>query len=452
MKRHNFKELKAWKNSPVRSPLIVRGARQVGKSWTITEFGGADFRSLVIGDFEKKPELQNCFHTLAPKQMLERLEFYLKQKIVPGDTLLFLDEIQLCPRAITALRYFKEEMPDLHVVSAGSLLEFILNHDQFSFPVGRVDFLYMRPMSFIEYLEARGEKVTVQLIKSISLHNPIDETTHDKLLGLVRSYFWVGGMPEVVKTYVETGEFSFCKQVLNRQLSAFQQDFGKYAKNANPEHLKTLFQKIPEMVGCHFKYSKINPHASNPARDYKLALKQLELSGLVTPVHDTQANGIPLQAEVNEKKFKPYFLDVGLLQRSLDVDERSFNTKSLFDFYQGALAEQFVAQELIAYSDPHINQKLYFWENAQPSSSAEVDFVVTINQCIVPIEVKAGLIGRLRSLKQFMEKKRLKLGVKVSEAPLQLDGSILNVPFYLLSELSQLIREVDFNIGVTSSL
>jgi uncharacterized protein len=160
-------------------------------------------------------------------------------------------------------------------------------------------------------------------------------------------------------------------------------------------------------------------------------------------VHDTQAHGIPLQAEVNEKKFKPFLLDIGLLQRSLDVDEKSFDTKSLLDFYQGALAEQFVGQELLAYSDPHSNQKLFFWENAAVGSSAEVDFVLNLQRKIIPIEVKAGVAGHLRSLKQFMDKRSIPVGVKVSEAPLKLDHKILNVPFYLLSELPQLMTEAE---------
>jgi predicted AAA+ superfamily ATPase len=319
----------------------------------------------------------------------------------------------------------------------------VLNDEQFSFPVGRVEFLYMRPMSFIEFLEALGEQQTVALIKSISLHNPIDEKNHLDLLRLVRSYFLIGGMPEVVKTYTETKTYSTCTLVLDRQIAAFQQDFGKYAKKANPAHLKALFQKIPELVGHHFKYSKIDPHASNPARDYKLALKQLELAGLVHQVYDTQANGIPLQSEVNEKKFKPFFLDIGLLQRALLVDEQSVYTRSLLDFYQGALAEQFVCQELVAYADPHSNQKLYFWENTTHGSSAEIDFVLHLRQHIVPLEVKSGITGRLRSLKQFMEKKSIQLGVRISEMPLQLNKTILNVPFYLLSELPQLVQEAE---------
>lgn len=443
MERSIQRELEAWKNSAFRASLIVRGARQVGKSWAITEFGKQNFDSVVIADFEKLPVLENCFHTLDPRQMIDRLEFYLKKPIVPGKTLLFLDEIQRCPRAITSLRYFKEELPELHVASAGSLLEFVLNGEDFSFPVGRVEFLYMRPMSFIEFLEALGEHQTVQFIKSVSLHNPIDENTHYKLLQFVRRYFWVGGMPEVIKTYTKSHAYNDCKMVLERQIAAFQQDFGKYAKNANPVHLKTLFQKIPELVGLHFKYSKIDPHSTNPARDYKLALQQLELAGLVYKVQDTQANGVPLQSEVNEKKFKPFLVDIGLLQRALDVDERSFDTKPLLDFYQGALAEQFVGQELLAYSDPHNNQKLYFWENTTVGSSAEVDFICSFQQRIVPIEVKAGVAGRLRSIKQFMDKRSIPVGIKVSEATLKLDRKMLNVPFYLLSELPQLITEAE---------
>lgn len=444
MKRHIQKELERWKDSPVRCPLIVRGARQVGKSWSITDFGRKNFKSVVIADFEKRPELKNCFHTLEPKLMIDRLEFYLKQSIRAGETLLFFDEIQLCPRALTALRYFKEEMPELHVISAGSLLEFVLNDEEFSFPVGRVEFLFMRPLSFLEFLTAINEQNTINLLKTINLNNPIDLNTHRNLLQHVRSFFQIGGMPEVVRTFTETHSYDLCKQILDRQIESFKQDFGKYAKNANPEQLKQLFQKIPELVGLHFKYSKIDPHSSNPARDYKVALRQLEWAGLINQVYDTNANGMPLQAEVNDKKFKLFLLDIGLLQRSLQIDINSWDTESLLDFYNGALAEQFVGQELLAYSDPQVNNKLYYWENRDYKSSLEVDFVCSIGQKIVPIEVKAGHAGRMKSIKQFLDKKSISLGVKISEAPLELEGNILNIPFYLVSQLPELLQDAEF--------
>ena len=310
--------------------------------------------------------------------------------------------------------------------------------------LGRVEFLYMHPMSFLEFLEARGEGKTIELINSIRLNNPIDALTHQKLIDFVRDYFLIGGMPEVVKTFVELNSFEKYKMVLERQIIAFQQDFGKYSKRANPDHLKRLFQKIPELVGSHFKYSKIDPHASNPARDYKLALRQLELAGLIYQVHDTQANDLPLQSEANEKKFKTFLLDIGLLQCSLEVDEKSFRTHSLLDFFQGSLAEQFVAEELIANASPYSQAKLYFWENTQPGSTAEVDFVTAFQNRIVPIEVKSGKAGKLRSLKSFMEFRSLSLGCKISEAPLTLQKNILNVPFYLLSHLERLIKEAEF--------
>lgn len=446
MKRRIQAELEKWKDSPIRCPLIMRGARQVGKSWSITDFGHKNFDVVAIADFEKKPELKHCFHTLEPEKMIERLEFYLKQPIRAGKTLLFFDEIQLCPPAVTSLRYFKEEMPDLHVISAGSLLEFVLKDDQISFPVGRVEFLFMRPFSFIEFLKAIDEQKTIDLINTITLNNPIDQETHHYLLELTRAYFMIGGMPEVVKTFSETKRYDLTRQILDRQIEAFKQDFGKYAENANPEQLKQLFARVPDLVGHHFKYSKIDPHASNPARDYKIALRQLEWAGLINQVNATHANGIPLEAEINDKKFKLFLLDIGLLQRSLQVDESHFHSQSLLDFYQGALAEQFVGQELLAYSNPQTNQKLYFWENSDPQSSAEIDYIWNIGSHIIPIEVKAGHSGRLKSMKQFLEKKSSRLGLKISEAPLQLDGNILNMPFYLISQHPDLIKEASFRL------
>lgn len=444
MKRKIEENLEKWKKSPVRCPLIIRGARQVGKSWSIKDFGDKNFDSVVVADFEKYPDLKNCFHSLELKFILERLEFYLKSSIIPGKTLLFFDEIQLCPKALTALRYFKEEMPELHVISAGSLLEFVLNEEEFSFPVGRVEFLFMRPLSFIEFLNAIGEQKTIDFINTLSLSHFIDINTHQYLLQLIRVYFWIGGMPEIVKTFADIRSDEYCMQILDRLIEALKQDFGKYAKNANLEHLKRLFLKVPELVGCHFKYSKIDPHASNPARDYKVALRQLEWAGLINQVYETNANGFPLQFEVNDKKFKVFMLDIGLLQRSLKAEKTNFNSKTLLDFYQGALAEQFVGQELLAYSDSHINQKLYYWENSNHKSAAEIDFLSSIDHRIIPIEVKAGHTGRLKSLKQFMSQKGIVLGVKISEDTLKLEGHILNVPFYLLSKLPELIQEAEF--------
>ncbi len=413
----------------------------MGKSWAIEEFGRQNFNSLVTANFEQKFELKYCFNSLNPKDILKRLEFYLEQPIIPGTTLLFLDEIQLCPRALTALRYFKEQMPELHVIAAGSLLEFTLNEENFSFPVGRVDFLFMRPLSFIEFLQALNKQNTCSLIHTISLANPIDEATHQQLLQKVRNYFWIGGMPEVVSLFTQNNSFEKSRKILLRQIEAFNEDFSKYSGKTNHLHLKQLFDKIPELVGRHFKFSKIDPHSPNPARDYKRALSQLKQAGLTNQIFDTRANGIPLKSEINMKKFKAIFLDIGLMQQVLQVDVDP--TKTLLDFHQGALAEQFVGQELLAYSDPHQNQQLYFWETSKQGSSIEIDYVTTMNSRILPIEVKAGTTGRLRSLQCFLECKNISLGLRISEHPLSLKNNVLSVPMYMISELPRLLEEAE---------
>lgn len=448
MKRTIYQKLKEWKDDPDRVPLLIRGARQVGKSWLITEFGQESFDHLVVADFEIQPELENCFHVLEPKTMIERLEFYLNQPIVPGKTLLFLDEIQKCPRAITSMRYFKEKKRDLHVIAAGSFLEFVINDDDtFSFPVGRLEFLYMRPLSFVEFLQGTHKVDALNVIKTVTLGNPIGDKAHKELLNLVRQFFFVGGMPEVVDIYARTGSLEKCQAVLNRQIDAYIEDFGKYGKHANPEHLRRLFEKIPECVGKRFKYSKIDPQASNPARDYKLALSQLKRAGLVHQIYDTRANGIPLQLEINEKKFRTLCLDIGMMQTALQVDIKDIGSKSLLHIHEGSLAEQFVGQELLAYSNFHKNKKLYYWEVSQRGGAMEVDYVTTINSRIVPIEVKAGITGRLRSLQHFLERKQQSIGIRVSQRPLAFERNILSIPFYLISQLPKLLFEVEMRIN-----
>lgn len=289
-------------------PIILRGARQVGKSTLVQLFGKKNFDSVATVNFEQSPDLKACFSTLFPKEILAQLEVRLNMRIYPGKTLLFLDEIQEVPRALTALRYFKEQMPALHVISAGSLLEFSLHDEDFSFPVGRVQFLYLYPLSFREMLEARGEEILIERLQEATLDRPLPESLHHHALGLVRDYFVVGGMPAAVASFVKEPSFFQSQRLLSGILQTYQNDFGKYASQAQHRVLESFFVGAPPIVTKHFQYKKIDPNLRS--RELKVALQQLLWAGLLYQVHAAKGHGVPLAASANERKFKLLFLDI----------------------------------------------------------------------------------------------------------------------------------------------
>ena len=445
MRRDIEKELLEWKEAPNRMPLLLRGARQVGKSYVIEKFGRDYFDNLLIVNFELRPELGRCFESLDPHDILQKLSLLTSHAIEPNSTLLFLDEIQDCPNAIRALRYFKEQMPELHVIGAGSLLEFTLNDASFRMPVGRVRSLYLKPLSFKEYLTGMGREGLRELIEQADLKHPIEAIYHQALLKEVKTYMLLGGMPAVLKTSEivagsaspRTFNLAQCRLEQATLLSSYRQDFGKYAKHTLIKQLQRVFEKIPGMVGDHFKYSKVDPEVRS--QYIKLALELLHHAGLVYPIYSTAASGIPLITLMNERKFKILFLDVGLMVYASHVDPNSI----LDDFSvlnRGAIAEQFVGQELLAYQLSYEEARLYFWCREKKSSMAEVDFIMTIGSQIIPIEVKAGSTGQLKSLHLLMKEKNMDLGLRISQQPLGFDGKIMSVPFYMVGEISRLVQ------------
>jgi uncharacterized protein len=440
MKRDIEKELVKWKEKEDRTPLIIRGARQVGKSYTVEEFGKKCFRNTLVVNFEEKNEAKNCFESLDIQTILKLLEYLYGSQIIPGETLLFLDEIQLCPQAIKALRYFKEKLPGLHVIAAGSLLEFVLEDEEtpISFPVGRVRFLNMKPLSFSEYLEAIGQGKWREALESVSLDQPLPDAFHGHLMQFVRDYFLIGGMPAAVKSHVKSHSHIETLREQKALLDMYRLDLAKYGKKKEFAHLQKLFETSPEFVGKHFRYSKIDPESTNPAREYKYALRKLGQANLIFPVHATAANGIPLKAEENEKKFKLLFLDIGLLQCALEIDSAVFTTTSFYQVNAGDLAEQFVGQELLAYNDYYLDSHLFFWET-EKGGSAQVDYVTNYHGKVVPIEVKAGKTKHLTSLGIFMKNKLIPVGLHISINPLSFRNGILSVPFYLIKEIPRLL-------------
>ncbi len=440
MKRQIYKHLLDWKASGQRLPLILRGARQVGKSHIVEMFGKNEFQHCAVANFELQPELRECFSRLDPKDILPKLELYLRTDITPGLTLLFLDEIQYCPRALLALRYFKEKLPELHVIAAGSLLEFILRSRDFSFPVGRVQFAYMYPMSFNEYLLNNGEQRLGEFLTTVSLDNPVPDSIHQLTLQYVREYMLLGGMPAVVNQYIQEKSFIKVQALQSSLLQSYENDFGKYGEKININALRTLYRQLPYHIGEQIKYANVMPDLR--AEEVKKLLNQLEWAGIVSRISHSQASGIPLDALVNEKIFKLLFLDVGLLQRANQVDPIALLSADMMQINAGMLAEQFVGQELLAYHPYFEAGKLYFWKRDKSGSQAEIDFVGIYNNKIIPIEVKAGKTGRLKSLHLFMQEKDSQIGLRISQENLNFENNILTVPFYLVSELPRLLKDL----------
>lgn len=423
-------------------PLLLRGARQVGKTFTVETFGQTYFTNTLTINFERQREYLACFaDSLDPKNILTAIKLISRESIIPGKTLLFLDEIQECPRAIMSLRYFKEMMPELHVIGAGSLLEFALNQTGFRMPVGRVQSLYLKPLSFREFLGALGYQELDNYLSTTELNTKINPAIEQHLHTLLHQYFSIGGMPAIVKCFMETQDWRQCQILQSSLLSTYRDDFSKYAKTSQHKYLQRLLEQAPSMCGQHFRYSKVDPDMQS--RELKSALEALQYAGIIYKVHQTNAAGLPLNAQLKEKKFKLLFLDIGLVKASQMLDVELLQQKDLLLINRGMLAEQFVEQELLAYMDPYLPQPLYYWEREKKGSEAEVDYVMNINDKIIPIEVKAGKTGSLRSLQLFLTEKQQKIGLRLSMQPLSFHDRILSVPLYMLCELRRLVRLID---------
>ncbi len=417
--------------------MLLRGARQVGKTFAIEQLANSRFSHFININFELEPEYCHCFVSLKPEDIINSIQTLCRQKIIPGTTLLFLDEIQNCPRAIMALRYFKEQMPNLHIIGAGSLLEFALNDEDFSMPVGRVQFIYLKPLSFQEFLQAQEFDDLLAATKNCTPAKPLSLIFHQKLLKLTHEYLVTGGMPAAVQSYLETRDFLQTQRMQTVIMSTYRNDFGKYAKLSRHKYLLKIFNQTPGLAGQQIKYSRIDPEMRS--RDLKQAIENLTQAGIIQPVFATSASGLPLSALVNEKKFKLLFLDVGLLNRNAGVGVNELLNKDILLINQGAIAEQLVGQELTAYQDCYDEAKLHYWCRDVKGSLAEVDYIININSQIVPIEVKSGKSGRLKSLQLMMKEKNLPLGIRISQHALQFHDKLLSIPFYLIGELKRLV-------------
>ncbi|MDE7180731.1 MAG: AAA family ATPase [Muribaculaceae bacterium] len=412
-------DLLKWKVSPHRKPLIVRGARQVGKSRTIRHLGETFTYFLEI-NLEREKDLCNLFEEISDvRELSQRLGVLHSVRVIPGETLLFIDEIQNCPAALKSLWFFKENYPELHVVAAGSLLEFALN-EMPSYGVGRVRSMFMYPMSFKEFLLARGKEMWVEEIKRADWTHPLDASLHAGIVSEFRSFLMVGGMPASVGAWVETQDYSACQDEQNDILQSYYDDFAKYAKKVDPQVLRNTVAAVARQSGQKFVYSKVD--GGYKAEEVKEALRLLRDAGIIIPVQMSAANGLPLGAQINPKFMRYDYLDTGLLLRVLAMnydDDRQLTRLILSGeapelVNKGIVTELTVGLELLKSSNPQSRYDLFYWENLERNATSEVEYVIAKNACCVPIEVKAGTTGKMKSLRVFMNKKNIAAGIRSS--------------------------------------
>jgi hypothetical protein len=424
-------DLCAWKDDSRRKPLVLRGARQVGKTWLVEQFLAPLFENFVKIDFEKRRDLHGIFaENLEPVRILNALEI-AGGRITPGRTLLFLDEIQACPRALAALRYFYEEMPGLHIVAAGSLLEFALG--DISVPVGRLRYLRVGPMNFQEYLLAMGRDPMAAAL----LGNPdsIDASSHGQILHELRNYFFVGGMPEAVQLWRDSGSMRESARAQEEILQSLRDDFAKYTPAVAPGCLDIVLQNAARCVGEQLKYTRLDVSHSGPTN--RKALDLLCKARVLHRIASCDASGLPLGATANTVKFKAALLDIGLMQRVCRLPmDTALDPGDLLALYRGKLAEQFVAQEMLAAGEG----ELYYWAREARGSSAEVDYLAIRAGKIHPVEVKSGEAGTLRSLHLMLKNyPNCPTGIVLSSRPAArlAEQRLRFIPLYFAGQLGR---------------
>ncbi|MEA1933452.1 MAG: ATP-binding protein [Thermodesulfobacteriota bacterium] len=455
MQRQQLQFLYTWLHNRNRKPLIIRGARQVGKSTLVELFARQNQQTLRNVNLERHPELADIFSGKDPEQIIQQIEFLPNMGSISSDALLFLDEIQAVPEAIPALRYFYEDMPGFSVISAGSLLEFSLSAHTFSMPVGRIQYLHMGPMTFSEFLLAMDEKRLENFINHYEPGQKIGEIVHQRLLHLLRSYYYIGGMPEAVAVFADSRSYKDVSEVHNSIIETYRDDFPKYAGSRNLNRMLNVFNFAAGNVGVKIKYSNIS------RQDQSLTIKKdielLAMARVIGKVVHSHCSGLPLQADIEEKVYKLLFLDVGLMNAICGLDWRSISQMDEMTLInQGAIAEQFIGQHLQAMLADKPNRELNYWLREGRSTNAEVDFVIGLGGSLIPIEVKSGATGSLKSLHQFMGAKQAPLAIRFDTklpATHQIDTVInvkkqrkhvkyplISLPLYLVERLDDIVN------------
>ena len=446
-------ELLEWKNNPMRKPLLLRGARQVGKSSAVRHFG-KEFKYFAEVNFERHKAVKTFFQgDIDIRLIAQKIAKYINVTIEEGETLLFLDEIQECPEAIMALRFFKEDYPGLHVIAAGSLLEFTLQELP-TYGVGRIHTLFMYPMTFDEFLKANDENGLIDMKGQADSRHPLDDAFHEKLVEYFRIYLLVGGMPEAVLAWIKTHDFNQCSRVQEDIILTYDDDFSKYKKRVSPDLLRTTMRGICHQPGEKITFKQIS--AGYRSSQIREAVRLLTLAGLTTPVVATSGNGIPLDAEANEKNMKILFLDSGLLLTVLQLEGNlaqhlieqimTGNPQKLVN--KGGLVEMVAGLEILRNKPCVQRQRMFYWEKSG-NSIAEIDYLDIFNLKVTPIEIKSGTQGGMKSLWLFMREKHLTEAIRCSfenfgefsYTDSQADNAVRHitiVPLYALENLQKM--------------
>ncbi len=452
MQRSSLSFLHKWFTSSDRKPLVIRGARQVGKTWLARQLAATAKLQLIELNLEKQPELASLFTSNDPQQILLNLSAAYNLTIDPAQCLLLIDEIQAAPELFSKLRWFAEDLPELAVIATGSLLDFILAEHTFSMPVGRVSYLYLEPLSFDEFLLAQDQKNLYNYLTVYDFNKTIPIALHHQLMTLFKEYIIIGGLPAAVANWIIERSLSKVNQIHYDLLATYREDFFKYRGRVLVNKLDEVMMAIPKMLGQKFVCSRINP--ALPTSAVKHILDLLHKARICHPIMSCGANGVPLAADMNEKFFKEIFLDIGLVCAALGLNYDQVSTvNELTLVNNGAIAEQVAGQLLRTLNSFYIEPALYYWQRMEKNANAEVDYVIQHASQVIPIEVKAGSTGSLKSLHMLMGLKKLEMAIRVnseipSKMPIIVKGyageainyTLLSIPFYLISQIHRLLK------------
>ncbi len=452
MRRDRTAFLVNWLNSSIRKPLVIRGARQVGKTWLIRNLAYSEGRRLVELNFEKRPDLESLFSSNDPQEIVMNIAASTGIKIDPLKTLLFLDEIQAAPHLLEKLRWFAEDMPKLPVIAAGSLLDFALARHEFSMPVGRIGYMYLEPLSFEEFLDATGQNELRAYLESYDWNLNIPAAIHSQLINQIKDYLIVGGMPAAVLAWATEKAPDIVNQIHFDLLATYRDDFSKYSGRLTIDRLEDVMSSVPRQLGKKFVYTEANSEMSTAP--LKQALDLLSKARICHRIVSTSANGLPLGAESDERFSKVIMLDCGLCGASLGLSLHQLRSISEISMVNsGGMAEQLVGQLLRTVTPAYIPPALYYWQREKKGSEAEVDYVIQHENQVIPVEVKAGTTGTLKSLHQFIKEKKKTIAIRINSdiprmCPVHVKDSLgasieymlLSLPFYLLGQLPRLIK------------
>lgn len=451
MNRKIIVNLCEWFKREDRKPLIIRGARQVGKTWLVRHLASKLNLDLLQLNFERDSKLKAPFKDNDPEKTILQLESFFNKDIEPKQTLLFLDEIQAAPELLSKLRWFAEEKPELAIIATGSLLDFALEDHKFSMPVGRINYMYLEPMSFEEFLLAQNQNKLHEFLSNFELKDKIPEIIHDRLWQFLREYIFIGGMPSAVNSWVQNKSFTKVNEVHQNILATYRDDFSKYAKRISVERLDDIFRAVPRLLGKKFKYSLINRNIR--FESLKNALNLLCKARICHKVFSCFANGIPIDADIKENIFKVIFLDIGLVSAAMGLSISEMNKFSELRLTnEGGISEQLTGQLLRTIVPNYMDPKLHYWVREKAGTESEIDYLIQHNNKIIPIEVKSGTTGTLRSLHTFMKAKGLKKAIRLnSDYPSitnvkvknhigeLIEYELISLPLYLTEQIHRFI-------------